>query len=95
MALGQVVLDEIARLRGLRIDEIKALPALTEGVSEVDGKPVELHVYREDSHDGRVLVVAKAFRRRFVATMAAAEGFAVTPEGALVELDAEERASLL
>lgn len=94
MSLGQFVLDEIERLRKLPVEVMRALPSAAERQEEVGNSTVDVHTYRESSHDGRVVVIVKAFRQRFLSSMAAAEGFAITAEDQLVELDEEERGSL-
>jgi len=94
MVLGQIVLGEIERLRSLRIEDLRALPAISEKQIDLNGKPVELYVYRESSQNGRVTIIVKVFQRRFLYLSAAAEGFAITADGQFVDLDDDERWTL-
>ena len=82
--LGQIVLTEIDHLKRVAVAELLALPPMSERKVEVSGKAADLLVFRENSHDGRTIIVAKAFTPRFlVGSNAAADGFAIPAAAAL------------
>jgi hypothetical protein len=94
MSLGQLVLEELARLRAQGAAELRALPPYAEREVRVGGKAFELQVYREEAASGRVIIVVKAFDQKFLYASAAAEGFAIAPDNSFDELRPGERATL-
>ena len=81
-------------LRQKDVVELISLSPMTEKVVQDGTKEISLYTYRETSHDGRVVVIVKAFRQRFLRSDAAAEGFAITSNGEIADLDEEERSTL-
>ncbi len=94
MHLGQLVNDELEKLRKFSIDQLLLLPEYEEKQIVVEGRKYYRLVFREDSIDGRTIIVVKVFDSGWLRMMAAANGFAITKDGEFVELNEEERATL-
>jgi hypothetical protein len=94
MVLSQVVNKEIIKLKTYSVTALRALPALEE-LEIIEGKyTISICIFREDSGDGRTIVVVKSFRKRWFWVDAFADGFAITADDVIVNLNSNELATL-
>jgi hypothetical protein len=94
MELRQLVEAEIARLKSLDLSNLLSLPSVGEQPCASTDSRISIYVFCEESHDSRTLIVAAAYRQRFLWTDAYADGFAVAPDGEYLPLSEQERDTL-
>ena len=94
MALRQIVNEQLLLLISRDPSQLRLRPEVVDLSIKSDTGIIQTCIYREPSHSGRTIIVVKCFKSRLFWLDAVADGFAITADDAIVELDEEERTSL-
>ena len=94
MILSQLVSEKIAELKRLDVSQLCNLPSVSEQKIRIKKKIVQVCTFRESSHEDRTIVIVKCFESHIFWSNAIADGFAITSNNVIVELDENERATL-